>query len=319
MNDSGWVKLYRKINYDSKIRRLPPARRWVFVSYLMGAQPFGVMRGYLIDDKGRALSTRQLADMAGVAHTSIIRANQEFIELGLIVENVGGLKIANYGRYQESKTDTEGPGKAVQRVPSGAESSTPRGAESSNSGAESSNSGTLSSTSGAESSKSGAQSGAESSKQARLEGSKNKNLEKENHENGKTPHPMVVKYGKCLALYGRKFDDVEGERLSLWGDEYGDDALASVLTTVLTMDAPPRHLTNFIDGVLRKQKIVSNDPTRTLLALGMKPYTWRGTTYWFPLSEYDAWMNQDFDKCAAVLAGYERQHPDRVIRGGTSG
>ena len=101
MDDNGWIKLHRKILTDEKIRRLTPVRRWIFITYLLSARHSGKWRGYLLDNAGKPMSTRYLADLAEVDNMSVWRANNHFREIGLLEQNeYGWLKVKNYDRYQ---------------------------------------------------------------------------------------------------------------------------------------------------------------------------------------------------------------------------
>lgn len=146
MNDNGWVKLFRKAPYDSKLRSISAGRRWVFVSYLCAAEPLGKWRGYLVNGEGSAMSLRQRADVAGIDHSAALRAERELIELDLLQQTSFGLKVKNFAKYQGNGVVHRTPGN-----PTGGAQNTTTGAQNTTGGAES----------GAQNTKSGAQTGAD--------------------------------------------------------------------------------------------------------------------------------------------------------------
>jgi hypothetical protein len=103
MDSTGWVKIYRKLPEDSKIRALSTSKRWVFICYILMARHEGKWRGYLVDENGRALTYTERAAYCGIDRGNLVRHDQGLIAAGLIEQHAQGrLKVTNYDRYQSA-------------------------------------------------------------------------------------------------------------------------------------------------------------------------------------------------------------------------
>ena len=101
METNGWVKIHRKMFLDDKIRSLSMSKRYLFIGYIAIAQHEGRWRGYLSNELGETLSSRERAGLLWTDHSEIVRADEAFAKLGLIEKTAGGrIKIKNYNRYQ---------------------------------------------------------------------------------------------------------------------------------------------------------------------------------------------------------------------------
>lgn len=105
MDSTGWLKLYRSVLTDGKIRTLSPGQKWAWICYLLLAQPKGEWRGYLTDDEGHPFTVREKADAAGMAFSYISRLDKLFVSLGLVeADDEGRLKVRNWDKYQPGKS-----------------------------------------------------------------------------------------------------------------------------------------------------------------------------------------------------------------------
>lgn len=218
MTDNGWVKIHRKMTYDADIRALSPGRRWMFVSFILAANPFAPHIGYLLTSDAQPMSLHDMADVAGVDCSSVSRALSEFIELGLITKNGHGwYKVTNYTKYQSTQV--------LQNATDEHETSDFR----------------------VQSLRNATSVAKRNSRCVTQHPSVAKSNDLRNVQARKPPpkkdddietarERLIDLYGKLLRRCNQKWDELTADRLALWVEEFGEDEVRAVLVLVLSRE-----------------------------------------------------------------------------------
>lgn len=95
-----WLRLYPETIWDRKLRRHPPAYRWVWVAILCLASEANP-RGRLVLGSGLPVSLIDLADAASVPEEDVLQAVLAFIDQGMIQYTEDGVvEVAAWSKRQ---------------------------------------------------------------------------------------------------------------------------------------------------------------------------------------------------------------------------
>ncbi|NQS76890.1 MAG: DnaD domain protein [Peptococcaceae bacterium] len=94
-----WLRLYTEIIYDSKLRRLPPSRRWLWITLLCIAK-VSPRPGWLLLAEGVPVTVKDIADKAAVT-VNIVKAGLSDFTYLRMVEKVDGVwRLLNWDKRQ---------------------------------------------------------------------------------------------------------------------------------------------------------------------------------------------------------------------------
>lgn len=94
-----WVRLYTEIKNDRKLRRLPPARRWLWITMLCIAKDSS-RQGWLLVGKGVPANSVDLADEADIPLDEVEAGLSDFVELRMLEKVDGVWHLLNWDKRQ---------------------------------------------------------------------------------------------------------------------------------------------------------------------------------------------------------------------------
>jgi hypothetical protein len=94
-----WVRLYTEINRDRKLRRLPPARRWLWITLLCIAKNSS-RQGWLLVGDGVPANSVDLADEADIPLDEVEAGLSDFVELRMLEKVDGVWHLLNWDKRQ---------------------------------------------------------------------------------------------------------------------------------------------------------------------------------------------------------------------------
>lgn len=83
-----WLRLYTEIIYDSKLRRLPPSRRWLWITLLCIAK-VSPRPGWLLLAEGVPVTVKDIADKAAVTVNIVKAGLSDFTYLRMVEKLMG--------------------------------------------------------------------------------------------------------------------------------------------------------------------------------------------------------------------------------------
>ena len=95
-----WLRLYTEIIYDSKLRRLPPSRRWLWITLLCIAK-VSPRPGWLLLSEGVPVTVKDIADKAAVT-VNVVKAGLSDFTYLRMVERLMGWWLLNWDKRQLS-------------------------------------------------------------------------------------------------------------------------------------------------------------------------------------------------------------------------
>ena len=96
---AGWLRLYTDIKNDRKLRRLPPAQRWLWVVIMTIAKE-SPKEGWLLLTEGVAVTAEDLADDAAVSIDEVHAGLKVFAEQRMIKAIDGIYYLVNWDKRQ---------------------------------------------------------------------------------------------------------------------------------------------------------------------------------------------------------------------------
>ena len=94
-----WVRLYIEIYNDHKLRRLPPARRWLWITMLCIAKK-SIRQGWLLIGDGVPANSVDLADGAYIPLDEVEAGLCDFVELRMLEKVDGVWHLLNWDKRQ---------------------------------------------------------------------------------------------------------------------------------------------------------------------------------------------------------------------------
>jgi hypothetical protein len=91
--------LYTETNRDRKLRRLPPSRRWLWITMLCIAKN-SVRQGWLLVGKGVPANSADLADEADIPLDEVEAGLGDFVELNMLEKVDGVWRLLNWDKRQ---------------------------------------------------------------------------------------------------------------------------------------------------------------------------------------------------------------------------
>ncbi|NLJ76302.1 MAG: DnaD domain protein [Peptococcaceae bacterium] len=94
-----WLRLYTEIIYDSKLRRLPPSRRWLWITLLCIAK-VSPRPGWLLLSEGVPVTVKDIADKAAVTVNVVKAGLSDFTYLRMVEKVDGVWRLLNWDKRQ---------------------------------------------------------------------------------------------------------------------------------------------------------------------------------------------------------------------------
>lgn len=94
-----WLRLYTEIRHDRKLRRLPPARRWLWIT-LLGIAKESPWPGWLLLAEGVPVTVDDLADEAAIEREEVEAGLKDFTEQRMIEKVDGVFRLLNWDKRQ---------------------------------------------------------------------------------------------------------------------------------------------------------------------------------------------------------------------------
>lgn len=102
-----WFRLYNETIHDRKLRRLPPAQRWLWIAILCAASD-SPERGRLLLSDGEPVTVDDLADMAALPVKTVRDGLVALERLGMIQRDTNTIVVAKWAdRQHKSDNSTE--------------------------------------------------------------------------------------------------------------------------------------------------------------------------------------------------------------------
>lgn len=113
---AGWLRLYTDIKSDRKLRRLPPAQRWLWVVIMTIAKE-SPREGWLLLTEGVPVTVEDLTDDAAVSVDEVKSGLKAFIDQRMIEKIDGVYHLVNWNKRQFiSDSSTERSRKHRQKI-----------------------------------------------------------------------------------------------------------------------------------------------------------------------------------------------------------
>src|SRR5690554_3675548 len=94
-----WLRLYTDITWDRKLRRHPPAYRWVWIGILCLARR-SPKPGYLLLSRNVPVTFQDVSDETAVTLHETEEAIKIFLKQNMLDEEDGLLKVTNWDKRQ---------------------------------------------------------------------------------------------------------------------------------------------------------------------------------------------------------------------------
>lgn len=105
MANQTWVRIYTEITRDRKIRRLPPAQRWVWIALLCMAKESPV-QGKLLLAENVPVNVDDIVDEAGVDKDDVEAALEAFEKQGMIEYDENGVIVIKNWHKRQYQADS---------------------------------------------------------------------------------------------------------------------------------------------------------------------------------------------------------------------
>ncbi|OPX87757.1 MAG: DNA replication protein DnaD [Pelotomaculum sp. PtaB.Bin104] len=94
-----WLRLYTEIRHERKLRRLPPAQRWLWVVILTLAKE-SPQQGWLLISEGVPVTLDDLADEAAIPFEDVEAGVNSFVEQKMLENIEGTWHLVNWDKRQ---------------------------------------------------------------------------------------------------------------------------------------------------------------------------------------------------------------------------
>jgi hypothetical protein len=101
-----WFRLYNETIYDRKLRRLPPAQRWLWVAVLTVSRQ-SPEPGRLLLAEGVAVTVEDLEDAAAIPASDVESGLQAFMQAGMLHLEDDVWVVTNWGVRQRESDDVK--------------------------------------------------------------------------------------------------------------------------------------------------------------------------------------------------------------------